>query len=341
MLGESDYAVQIVDRAGRVLGEMPWDSINWGRVADDTADASASWTAPDTPDPVQIPAWVADVEPWEHTLVVWRTIEPDPVFVGPVRTCVYTPGSVAVTAKDPTSWFEHRRNYDDETFTDIDLAYIFGRVAQAADAQDPTGIQIIARACGITGTRVLRAAERALTMDLLRELARSGVDWTVAGKELLIGGPDLAASLGTLVLIDEACSKPQLTKAGDATVTRETVRWQTADQKPMLTSVDSPDARRFLLESVDEEPDIADAASAVAHARGVLELASNPRQMTCDLTADAPTTCAQLVPGRITDFRLSTLPIATDGLQRLQTVAVSVSHQSETVTVTTTPVGHE
>lgn len=338
-LGTSEYAAQITTRGGgRVLGEMEWDTIAYARGANETGDATVKWFQGDA----QIPAFLVEAEPWEHDLVIWRHSEPDPVFAGPVRTVKYTSGQTTVTAKDGTTWFEKRRIHSDTTYENIDLAYIFGRIAAEALAQDPSpDLTIITAPCGVIGTRITRAAEAALSADLLRELSRSGVDWTTIGRRILIGGPSLTDALGTLVLIDEAVLNPSLEKAGDVTVTQQTIRWQAPDQTPMLRTVASPQADLLgLLETVDEEPDIADPTSAGDAAQARLDLLSkNPRVVACTLTADAPTTINQLVPGRIVDFRLSTLPELALGETRLQKIAVSVSQDAETVTVDTTPLG--
>lgn len=339
LLGSSDYAAQITTRGGgRVLGEMEWDSIAYARAANETSDATVRWFQGDA----QVPAFLVQTEPWEHDLVIWRHDEPEPVFAGPVRTVKYATGETTVTAKDGTAWFEKRRIHTDTTYPNVDLAYIFGKIAGEALAQDPSpGLTIITAPCGVVGTRITRAAEAAVAADLLRELSRSGVDWTAVGRRVLIGGADLTVPLGVLILIDEAVQNPALEKAGDVTVTRQTMRWQAPNQEPMLTSVSSTqEALLGLLETVDEEPDIADAGSAGTAAQARLDLLSkNPRVVTCTLTADAPTTINQLVPGRITDFRVSTLPELALGQTRLQKLGVSVSQDSETVTLTTTPLG--
>jgi len=340
LLGSSDYAVQITARGGTpVLGEMDWDSLAYTRVGNETGEASVTWLQGD----VTVPAFLVDAEPWEHDLVLWRAAEPDAVFAGPIRSCSYKPGQVTVTAKDPTAWFERRRIGTDTTYDDVDLAHIFGAIAGEALAQDPSpNLQIIVVPCGFTGTRITRIVERALAADLMRELARSGVDWTAVGRTILIGGPGLTDALGDLVLIDEAVDNPALEKAGDATVTQQTIRWQAADdQAPMLTTVPSVGIGQLgLLEALDEEADIADATSAGAAAQGRLDLLDrNPRVVSCGLTSDAPATIAQLVPGRRVDFRLSTLPIAAEGVTRLLKLSVGVTQDAEAVKITTTPLG--
>lgn len=338
-LGSSDYAAQITTRGGaRVLGEMDWDTIAYGRNANETGEATVKWFQGDA----QIPPFLIQAEPWEHDLVIWRHAEPDPVFAGPLRTVKYSSGGTTVTAKDGTTWFEKRRIHTDETYDNVDLAFIFGKIAGLALAQDPSpALQIITAPCGVVGTRITRAAEAAVAADLLRELSRSGVDWTAVGRRILIGGPSLTDPLGMLVLIDEAVLNPTLEKAGDVTVTKQTIRWQAPDQTPMLKSVSSTQVALLgLLETLDEEPDIADSTSAGDAAQARLDLLSeNPRVVGSVLTSDAPTTVNQLVPGRIVDFRLSTLPELAIGETRLQKVAVSVSQESEAVTITTTPIG--
>jgi hypothetical protein len=339
LLGTSDYAAQITTRGGgKVLGDVDWETVSYNRISGDTADATVRWCQPDA----QVPAFMAETEPWEHDLVIWRTAEPDPVFAGPVRTCTYEEGVVTIVAKDPTAWFERRNNHTDVTYTDRDLAEIYGKIAASLLAQDPSpAIAIITSPCGVTGTRVLRAAESARGADLLRELARSGVDWTAIGRRVLIGGSTLAAGLGTLVLIDDAVASPRLVKAGDNTATRETLRWQTADQTPMLTTVPSRQERILgLLEELVEEPDIADASSASVAAQARLDLFDhNPRVLTCDLTADAPAAVNELIPTRLVDSRVTTLPAVAAGVFRLRRVDVTVDQDKETVSLQATPVG--
>lgn len=339
LLGTSDYVLQITTRGGgSVRGEMAWDSIDYGRIIDDTADATATWFQGDA----TIPAFLIETEPWTHDLVVWRTTETEPVFAGPVRTCTYESGKVTIAARDVTAWFDRRLIHTDNTFDNIDLAFIFGKIAALALEPDPSpNIQIITAPSGFIGSRVTRAVEAARAADLLRELGRSGVDWTVIGRRLLVGGPGLADGLGALVLIDEAVKDPKLTKAGESAVTQQTIRWQTAAQMPMLTTVASIEADTFgLLEDLAEETDIADATSAGAAAQARLDLAStNPRVVNVDLTADAPTTVNQLIPGRRVAFRLSTLPEEVVGETRLQKLLVNVTQEAEKVTLETTPLG--
>lgn len=339
-LGVSDYAAQITTRGGaRVLGEMEWDTIGYDRGANETGSATVKWFQGDA----SIPPFLIQAEPWEHDLVIWRHAEPEPVFAGPVRTVKYSSGETTVTAKDGTAWFEKRRIHTDQTFENVDLSFIFGKIAGMALEQDPSpALQIITAPCGVVGTRITRAEEAAVAADLLRELSRSGVDWTAVGRRILIGGPSLTDPLGALVLIDEAVLNPTLEKAGDVTITSQIIRWQAAsDQMPMLKTVASTQVGLLgLLESVDEEPDIADDASAGVAAQARLDLLSqNPRVVAAVLTADAPTAVNQLIPGRIVDFRLSTLPELAVGETRLQKIAVAVSQDAEAVTVNTTPLG--
>ena len=168
LLGTANYEVQITTRGGgQKLGVMDWDSIGYSRPLDNTGDASAKWFAGDA----AFPNFLWDVEPWKHDLVLLRAGEPDPVFVGPVRNVVYEDGEVQITAKDPTAWFEKRRIYTDTEYNDVNLAYIYGRLCAEALSRDPSpNLQIITAPCGLLGTRVTRAAERALAADLLREL---------------------------------------------------------------------------------------------------------------------------------------------------------------------------
>ncbi len=338
-LGSSDYAAQITTRGGgSVLGEMEWDTIAYSRGANETGDAAVKWFQGDA----QVPPFLIQAEPWEHDLVLWRHDEPEPVFAGPLRTVKYASGETTVTAKDGTTWFEKRRIHTDQTYVNVDLSFIFGKIAGDALAQDPSpALTIITAPCGVVGTRITRAAEAAVAADLLRELSRSGVDWTAVGRRILIGGPALTDPLGVLILIDEAVLNPSLEKAGDVTVTTQTMRWQAPNQEPMLKTVASPQVAVFgLLETVDEEPDIADESSAGDAAQARLDLLSqNPRVVACALTADAPTTINQLVPGRLVDFRLSTLPELAVGQTRLQKLNVTVSQNAEAVTLTTTPIG--
>lgn len=339
LLGTSDYVAQITESGGgKALGEMPWTTIGYGRNANATSEATVTWLQGDA----RIPAFLIEAEPWQHDLVIWRVREPEPVFAGPIRTCSYKK-QVQIKARDVTAWLEKRHIRSDTEYPDVDLAYIFAKIGAEAMSEDPTpGLDFIAAACGIRGTRVTRAAEAARAADLLRELARSGVDWTVVGRQVLIGGAGLTDPLGTLKLIDEHVIDPGLEKAGESTVTRQIIRWQTANsQAPMLTTVTAPEADTIgLLEDLDEEGDIADATSAGAAAAARLDLrANNPRAVDATLTSQAPTTVNQLIPGRRVDYRVSNLAVMAVGVTRLQKVRVNVTQNGEAVSLDTTPLG--
>lgn len=322
-----------------MLAELPWSTLGMSRIANETGAGALTFSAEDA----KVPAVFADIEPWAHDLVLYRIDEHEPVFAGPVRTVTYRSGLVSLTAKDVTSWLERRRIFSNTTYPNVDLAYIWAAIAGEAMEQDSSpNPQIVVGPCGVVGTRITRTTERALAADLLRELSRSGVDWTTVARKILVGGSDLTDSFGALLLIDEHVDDPVLTKAGDVTTTQQSIRWQAEDdQEPMITTVRAISANTLgLLEDLDEEADIADSTSAGAAAQARLDLRSrNPRVVTAGLDPDAPTTVARLVPGRIVDWRVSTLPVMTPTRTRLVSMAAKVDQDSEVITVETTPVG--
>lgn len=341
----SHWEAHIVTRGGaQLVAVLPFTSLSLTRKLDDMGNATVAgindqdgWAA------------IGAVTAWEHELVLWR--DGSEVFAGPATDVdARTAEGWSTSARDLFQWFERRFVARDRTMS-ADLAQIFKRVADDAMAADNSpGVSVLATDCGVVGDRVYVAAEYGRAADALRELARTGVDWTFVGRQMLVGGEEVPTS-PVATLIDSHVQAGSAQWAG-LTVVNDVVTVGGATAATATTAaVDAPVGRatrppsiaqRGLLQQRFDEPNILDLASANANAASRADLlASVDPTVTVTVTDEIADQFDVLVPGARVDVAFSDqlFPREIVGPFRLLESVTDVGGDGERLTLTLQPPG--
>lgn len=347
-LGCGQWRAVLQCRGGGVLTELPFASLRASRRLDDMSDANVVVTgeavnALTTSERDRCCGWLAVVNPWEHELALWR--DDEEAWVGPILEPNWGVDDVVIPARDLFQWFERRLLRRDRTFVATDLATIFERYVVDALTRDPTpGIELNASATGILGDRNIQAAAYKRASDELRELSRSGLDFTAIGREILVGGTEIPTpALGTVAVEHFQEPGPRFSLKGlQATTETFEVGSRTA-AGTIVGHAGGLHAQLGLLQDVASESSIADQESADAAAASRIALLGDvPQYVTGTLAASAPFAFDRLIPGAHARLALGLFCREVVGDYRLQGLGVSVDAAGdERIDVTFTNLGTE
>lgn len=359
ILGCGEYTVWLQSRGGgptRIM-EVPWKTITWSRVLDDTSQATIINPIADCCGLLTV------MNPWQHEISINRTPAPTSnveVWVGPVYSPQPQPpdassheSDIQIACRDLSVWFDKRKIHDDliyDTGT-ADLATMFEDiVGSAMNPDNSPGISVVGSPTGITGIRTYLQDQNLLAGPELRNLSNIGVDWTTYIRQILMGGTTVfnpAAQIGPFldqhfivpptVIRDGSKQYNSVTQIGSGTAPD--------GGNAIFQVATDTDAQNLygLLEQVVTDTTILDDPSALAGAESALALGASIVQITnAVLTPDAPFQMSQLIPGVLCEINLNESCVPVAGLFRLQRVDVMVdvsAEQTETVTLTFQPVG--
>jgi hypothetical protein len=351
LLGCGTYELHAIERGGgSVVAVLPYTQLAWGRILDEMSEATVVVPTVGGYDCEGCRA-LRDVNEWEHELRVLR--DGREVWVGPVvgsgpaEEGEATYETLHLFARDLWAWFERRILRADRTFSNSDLADIFAAYANLALAEDNgMGINVVTQDTGILGTRSISAADPTRAADELRELARDGVDFTFLNRQLLVGNVEIPTD-PVAILGDSHVAEVLILGAGLSTATRVYVRggvdFEAAgfDRTAPLGVAGGVDARLGLLEILEDEPAILDAASARVAAETRLDLLRQPpRLVEARLLPEAPVDLARLAPGARVDVRLTVGCQRVDEVMRLHELRVeATAEETEAVRVRLQPLG--
>lgn len=294
LLGVGNWQPFLTDRGGGSPIDLAWTDISLGRTLSETSQASVTVPVPDAP------PQLASARPWQYELALHRDGRPE--WFGPVVRPVFRRGTVTLGARDLTAWWERRSPSRDLRFDRRDLAEVFKAVADDAMARDPSPA-ITTSVVGLSGTPATRQYSRRdarRTADLLRELARSGLEWTAVGRVVHVGP---RASDSTLpVLVDEHADFPEFDGDGVSWSTEDTVIGGRVGDGQVVATVGGTNADLGLLQTTHQEPEIRDRDSAAAAAARNVALRASP--LSTGLDPEAPVDFADLVPGSRWPLRL-------------------------------------
>lgn len=336
-----EYAVAVMDRTGRAQqGELVnASSLTWGRLLDDTSEAvvEVPYQGPDCC------GLLADANPWCNEIALYR--DGLLVWQGPIETIDYGRDSTTITAKDVTAWLAHRvikdlLDYSAAGAGPADLVTIAEALVRHGFSQDDPAVEqyLLTRLSGITGER--RYQPNASTvLDELAELARTGIDFTALGRRIIIAGELPLARLAQLGDDDFAGElrviKDGRQAASAATVVGKGVTGEAGGVGPC-----------GLLETLANEQEILDEASARAEAEAIVKAGTFPIRMIVPdgsaLVPEAPVGINELIPGVVIPVATTEtcFSLATD--LRLQRLQVSFDAEAgERVAVSLVPVGVE
>lgn len=345
-LGEGSYAARFVRRRSKLgpaipLGEASPLSGGWSRQLCATSDASIVFGL--SADGGRCAELLAQLDPWRDELELYREASrSELVWAGPVLDVMANPAqaTATVTAQDLSAWWA-KRILPQIVSRQLDLSEIFRSYIEACFALDDPGISIEARPTGIVGDRTVAAADLKLLSAELGELAKTGVDWTVAGRTFFVGGQEISAA-GRLPgrLVDEHFrDAPQTRRSGSGQVNDAWIRGNSVQGH-----AGGPDpSDGVLLQGVSDEQSIEDQGSADAAAASWRDRAAEPlAYLEGDnaLEPSAPIEIQQLIPGVIALLDVSgggVVPLAQD--LRLEKLSADFDPDGEKITVGFQPVG--
>jgi len=331
------YAVTITPRAGSGLGGQGLDVIpaaaSWGRTLDAVSDAE-----------VLVPAaccgGLADVDPWAYEMTLYRDAEL--CWQGPIWriTDDKAAGSLKLQARDVAAWLARRKLVAGLSVTAAtDLTAIAQEVLYQAFAEDDPDVLgwVDARSTGIAIERAVEP-NAAYALDELGELAKFGLNWTAIGRRLVLFGPEPLANLEPITDEDYTAGL-QLTKDGDAMVTRATV---TGDDGVVAVAggVMQPWG---LLDLITDVEGLTSAGGALAVAESQLSGATPAPILIAGtdgaLRPTAPVALADLVPGAVGAVLVRGVCMTVNQLVRLEQLKVEWVPGQELVKPGFTPIG--
>lgn len=280
------------------------DSGSYGRKLDDMSSARVTVNVGES-DPI-CNRILSTLEPFEYELVIYRDHEV--AWVGPILEPLYKRNQVELPARDLFMWWERRTCPNDLFLVSMDLSDIASTIMTESLAPDPSpNIAFTVSPTGITGSRTILAVHSRRAADELRELSRTGLDFTTIARTIHFGGRVIATKpLGILTGdyfdIEDGVKLQGLNKATKVTVLGATPSGLTTPVRGQAGGV----GLGGLVERVFQEPGILDPESAQAAADTRLQmLKTAPIDMTGRLTAEAPFAFSDLIPGALTDVRLN------------------------------------
>lgn len=349
-LGCDGYSARVVTRGllAVVWEEIPFTSLQWERVLDDTSTAQV---VVDGVDPgCQAKLALAKVVTFQHELALYRGT--NLAWVGPVtkRKAKGTKGTLE--ARDRSAWWDRRFIHATYNITG-DLATIFlTYFNDAMGADQVVGFTCSVSATGITGNRVIDFLDHKLAGPEMREVAKIGIDWTINGPVCVAGGRTIPTSQLPVITDQHLRSDPDVEDDGTVKVNRQVVTGQqpqdtVTGQYVVGTRVwsEASDATRRtrdgLIELNTQDDKAGSVGECAAGAASTLALLADGAAIvsSLELGPDAPMTISQLVPGALIDVELTRPAVAVSGIYRIQKVAVIVDTSGERVTIDVQPIG--
>lgn len=332
--GCGSHSCQIVDRFGGIVAAAETlVTVEWSRVLDDTSTARVVIN-PDG----DCCANLDQVRSWRHKLAIYR----DGVFVweGPILQVNWNLGQVEVKSGDLLAWLDRRVPHHDIVFTAAELTDIATWLIEDAFRPDDPGHEIeVVGPTRIRGDRTYQI-DVDQTGDHLRNLAATGLDFTVIGSKIVLLPEDHAVSVGSLT---DADMPDGLTVSEDGTslATRWVVHGD--DETGIVGAAGGTDSYYGLLERTSDETSILDNASAAAAARSRLNASLPvPVFISTDkvtISPDANIDVASLVPGWCLHVSTTVTCRTVSQLMKITGVQVTEDGAGESVQVQLAPVG--
>jgi hypothetical protein len=321
-----------------------FSSLQYGRRLDDITSATVTVGAPGLSDEACCEC-LSMFNPWQHEVVIFR--DGALVWAGPITEPVFERNKVTIVARDLFEWFERRVLRRDHTGTK-DLATFFSEYAQdALDQDNSMNITISPSPTGIVGTREVLAALYRRAADELRELARTGLDFTAVGRNIRCGGEEVPTP-PLIALTEDIFDEAKLTLAGLSMGTDMIVLGGngSATNTPFAAEVGGLDDRLGLVTLTFNEPGILDNQSALAAARTRHDMFKYPPPyLTGRILGRAPIRFGDLIPGVRMDWNGDIGCRDTSGSFRLLAIDVTVDASTggvtERIVPTLVPLGTE
>lgn len=335
------YTVAFHDNKGAIpLGEaLECSDVQWGRALDDTSTAEV--TVPISS--VECCSTMASVHTWCNDMSIYR--DDALVWQGPVTTLDHGRDDTKVSAQDVTAWLfraEIRNTIDYTVATGLGAADL-STIARAllvdglADFDPDLLVYLQTTPSGVVGERLYDALQ-GYVGDELKELARTGIDFTALGHRIIIG-PEAAFARLAQLQDEDFIGELRVVEDGTAAVSKAIVIGEG------VTAVSGGVGVCGKLTRLEKEDQIKDLPSAQAEADSLVS-AGTPTPLVLDvpdgvqLSPEAPVGIMDLVPGVV-------IPVASTMTCRqvntdLRLLKLSVSYSSsggEQVKVSLAPTG--
>lgn len=274
----------------------------------------------------------AELEFWRDGVLAWG---------GPITIPQWGWSSIRIAAEDSSAWWKRRTIRQDLRFVGVDISDIFAAVHAEAMRYEPVpGFTVRPTATGIAGTRTILAKDTKYAADVLGELARTGIDWTVYGRNVIVGGETIPVNpIATLTDDDWIGGGPILEWAGDVYASRVIVRG--ANNLIAVAELEAADMPCGLVERVFTEESIEDQASLDAAARVRLAALRSPWRLVNDngalLRCGSPVEFADLIPGA--RVRVSTEVSCDPVVADFRLASIAATYGESDVKVTLVPLG--
>lgn len=351
-LGCGDYAARIVSRGATsvVWEEIPFTDLSWGRVLDDTSQATVNVDGLVRGCPPQV--LFAGTRTMQHEVAIYRA--GSLVWCGPLTDRKAKGTHAEMDARDRSFWWDDRFLHADHAFTNIDLATIFKAYFDDAMGVDPiSGFTCVPTLTGIGGTRSVAALDHKPAGPEMREVSAIGVDWTCVGFTCIAGGRTIPTGRLPVITDDHLVDDPDVEDNGVLKANRIVTTGGQPVDASTGQAIDGPaifgEASDASLQALDglieqnvQDDNALDVPSATAASASNLALIGNGGVIVSSLILgpNAPMTIDQLVPGALIDIELSRPAIPVSGIFRISNVDVVVSaSQGEQVTITVQPIG--
>lgn len=341
-LGCGSHQVYLTNLGGtQRLAPLGFSSLSYGRRLDEMTAARIDLTV--AQDASCLP-YLSILEPFTHEISIYR--DDVEVWAGPITEPIFRYDSATLDARDIFQYFERRILPFTRTFVAQDLALIATRYIEDALSIDTSpNISISTAPCGVIGTRAVADFEYRRAADEIRELARTGLDFTALARTIRFGGATIATNpLPTLTESIFEVAEVRLAglqMANDVFVFGSSTVGVTTPTVGRAGGFDLP-----VIQQTYQEPSILDVLSADDAARTRLDfLRTAPVYISGRLDEDAPVAFSSLVPGAVAPVRQQVGFRSVNTTGRLMEVAVSVtkseSGEEENVRLTIEPIGTE
>ena len=335
----TQYDVFVMDRAGLInLRSVPFTGLRWGRVVDEVSEARVQldWGAYNG-----CCAALEGLRQYAYEIGIYR--DGELVWQGPIVDV----GTNTLRCEDKLGWTKVRVIHSEIRYPEpgVDLATVFNAVLMNAMQPDNVpGLAAAASPTGVAGVREYLTNPPQIAYDALQELARTGVDYTMVGPNLLAGSFIIPTPTVAYITLQALAEEPEIELLGSNYASQWYV---TGDpEQDLIGQYGGIDAVAGLVERVAQEDDIDDQASLNQNARSRWELTARQFVSSASLvlSQEAPAPIDLLVGGAYIEMLISETCIPLMGTYRIREVNVDVDARggiSERVTVGIEPAGTE
>lgn len=350
-----NYQILVASKEGIVLGDLTAggnsaDSVTWGRKLDDFSEATV--VIPLNNECCEI---ISILHTWHCELQIFR--DGAYVWSGPIVNIVGSRTQVTIKARDLMALLDKRSIHTEMCFAEAcggaasDLTILGTALINDALIVDGHNYLIQSELTGIIGERLYRIGDDNTTLNSLQEAMQLGLDVTVLGRKFVLGAANGGAPFGTTnaLTCDDFLTDLEFEEDGLSAATRALTLGNgfVGLAKAVNTDVNGEHPYYGLLEYISlNRGELNTQALADQGAQAVIaSLFPPPTNLVTPngamLSATAPVTIAELVPGVYTPIILDCVCRPTAATMVLIEMSVSWTPSGEQVSVTYASLGSE